>query len=145
MLLVGAGGWGSEVGRAIAASPRWSVTALADTDAKTLTAAGAEFHVPPEARFANATEALALHRAHDAVALAVPNPARVPLLLQALAAGKPVFAEKPLVHTPQQLAEVSGAQARHGTPLMVAQNYRFDPHARALRAMIAARSFGALE
>ena len=74
---------------------------------------------------------------HDAVVIAAPNPARMPALLAAIGAGRPVLAEKPLVHTPQDLSRVARALERSRGPLMVAQNYRFDPAARALRRLVA--------
>ena len=49
-----------------------------------------------------------------------------------------MIAEKPLVHTPAQLEQLATTLAETGTPLMVAQNYRFSPQSRALRRLIVA-------
>ena len=142
-LLIGAGGWGATVARAVAASPRWRLAALADTDPAALSAAAAAHGVPPAQCFRDPAEALRT-APHDAVMIAAPNPARVPLLLAAIGAGRPIMAEKPLVHTPEDLARVADALAGLPAPLMVAQNYRFDPAARALRRLIASDVAGRL-
>ena len=88
ILLVGAGGWGREVARAISTSPRWHLTGLVDTDAVALEAARDALTVPHPQCFPDAiaaTEALT----PDAVAMVVPNPARQPLMEHFLRAGVP--------------------------------------------------------
>ena len=142
-LLIGAGGWGASVARALAMSPRWRLAALADTDARALAAAAATHGIAPAGCFPDAATALR-EADHDAVVIAAPNPARMPALLAAIGAGRPVLAEKPLVHTPQDLSRVARALERSRGPLMVAQNYRFDPAARALRRLVASGDAGAL-
>ena len=136
ILLVGAGGWGREVAQAISTSPRWHLAGLVDIAPKALEAARDALPPPLPACFNDAIAAAeALNP--DAVAMVVPNPARQPLLEYFLRAGIPVFAEKPLVHTPSQLDQLAKTLFETSTPLMVAQNYRFSYQARALRTLIA--------
>ena len=70
----------------------------------------------------------------DGLVVAVPPPAQPDIVLAALAAGLPVFAEKPLamdVATAERIAEAAG---RTGVPLMVDHVHLFSPAFRGLVA-----------
>jgi len=59
----------------------------------------------------------------------------------ALEAGKPIFVEKPLAISPQQLRELEQALAQHGGILMVGFNRRFSQVLRDLAEFFASRSY----
>jgi predicted dehydrogenase/threonine dehydrogenase-like Zn-dependent dehydrogenase len=74
----------------------------------------------------------------DAVVIATRHDSHAALVVQALEAGKPVFVEKPLCLTLDELAAVEDAYARAPRPLlMVGFNRRFAPHVQRIRALIA--------
>jgi predicted dehydrogenase len=114
-----------------------------DTDPQALASTRDALPAPQPPVFKDALSAAKATRP-DAIAMVVPNPARQPLLEHFLRAGFPAFVEKPLVHSPDQLSRLGEILAEYPTPLMVAQNYRYSAHSRALRRFIEDAQFGRL-
>jgi predicted dehydrogenase/threonine dehydrogenase-like Zn-dependent dehydrogenase len=73
----------------------------------------------------------------DAVVIATRHDSHASLVVQALEAGKPVFVEKPLCLTLDELAAVEEAYARAPRPmLMVGFNRRFAPHVQRIKSLL---------
>ena len=143
-LLIGVGGWGRIHLDAFASSSRWKISALADKDVSLLAKTGRELDLPTRSLFHDPLKAI--ERAdYDAIAVVVRNPARMSILLEALRRGVPVLVEKPLVHTLADLRKVFRVVRNSKAPLMVSQNYRFEPQTRRLVQFIQDRkTWGAL-
>ena len=74
----------------------------------------------------------------EAVVIATRHDSHAALVVQALEAGKPVFVEKPLCLTLDELAAVEDAYARATRPmLMVGFNRRFAPHVQQIKTLLA--------
>ncbi|MFN8593625.1 MAG: Gfo/Idh/MocA family oxidoreductase [Thermomicrobiales bacterium] len=80
----------------------------------------------------------------DAVLIVTPPETHHQLAKTALAAGKHVLTEKPLVTTLDAARDLVGASAAAHRILMVSQNYRFRPAAMAVREYLANDVIGAL-
>ena len=77
-------------------------------------------------------EALASSEGHLAL-IGTRHDLHVPLILDALAAGLPIFCEKPLCLTPEELEEIQTAVTETGLPLWLGLNRRYSPLAIALK------------
>lgn len=97
--------------------------------------------VPKEHCFTSLGDALAATDA-DAVLVATTLPAHVPVARNALEAGRHVLVEKPFAATPAEAAEVVTLAERRRLVLMVNQNYRFFPAARAAAELVRAGGLG---
>jgi predicted dehydrogenase/NADPH:quinone reductase-like Zn-dependent oxidoreductase len=74
----------------------------------------------------------------EAVVIATRHDSHAALVVQALEAGKPVFVEKPLCLTLDELVAIEAAYARAKRPmLMVGFNRRFAPHVQQIKALLA--------
>jgi predicted dehydrogenase len=74
----------------------------------------------------------------EAVVIATRHDSHAALVVEALDAGKPVFVEKPLCLTLDELAAIEAAHAGAKRPvLMVGFNRRFAPHVRQIKALLA--------
>jgi predicted dehydrogenase len=72
----------------------------------------------------------------DAVSIIVPNKFHAPLALQALAAGKHVFCEKPPALNAREMAELKTAAEKSGRTLMFNFNNRARPESTAMKAYV---------
>ena len=95
------------------------------------------------ATYADLDTALA-EAACDAVLVTTPPATHHAVATQALRAGKPVLLEKPLAATMAEARDLVGAAEAAGLVLMVSQNYRFRPHARAAQAVVQSGALGEL-
>ena len=138
LALVGLGGHGRTIQRAVAAVPALSVVAVYDPDeAEARAAAGWS-----GAAVAPSFEALLARDDLDAVALVTPNALHRRQAEAAFAAGLDVFVEKPIANTVADgLAMVRAAEAA-GRVLMVGHNMRRSRAARRARTLIAAGRVG---
>ena len=83
----------------------------------------------------SAAELLALPEV-DAVLISLPIDAQPALVLQALAAGKPVLSEKPVAPSLAAGRKLLEAAARHRTPWLVGENHAFMPAIARLRRWV---------
>ena len=97
-----------------------------------LTAGGVAERFGFRATAASADEVLA-DPGVDAVVVATRHDSHAELVVRALEAGKPVFVEKPLALSHEDLARVMGAAERAGVQVMVGFNRRFAPATEAVR------------
>jgi predicted dehydrogenase len=80
----------------------------------------------------------------DAIYIGLTNDAHLPWTLRAIAAGRPVLCEKPLVLDAAEVAKIIAAQARAGMPVLEAFAYRYHPQIARLRDILAAGRLGDL-
>jgi predicted dehydrogenase len=78
----------------------------------------------------------------EVVYIAAPNMLHLELVEAAAQAGKPVFCEKPVGGTPEQVARAAAAARRTGVPSGVGYNYRWAPLVQYARELIATGELG---
>lgn len=69
----------------------------------------------------------------NTIFIATPHSSHAPLVIKSMESGKPVFVEKPLAITMDQLNEVIATKAKCNQPLMVGFNRRFAPISKAIK------------
>jgi myo-inositol 2-dehydrogenase/D-chiro-inositol 1-dehydrogenase len=138
--LVGAGRMGSLHARNAAASPRFSLKAVADHDEQLAGRLASELG----SSVASYADILA-DRAIRAVIVASSTASHLENVLAAVNAGKAVFCEKPLSLDAGTLASALPEIERSRMPVFVAFNRRFDPHLRELKRQVDSGAVGALE
>jgi predicted dehydrogenase len=98
------------------------------------------FSVSPAESF----EAVLADRNVDAVLLATPHSVHAPQVIEAAAAGKHVFVEKPFTLTVESARAAAKAAEAAGVVLAVGHNRRLSAGARALKRLVEEGAFGAL-
>ncbi len=88
------------------------------------------------ARWFSDSAALLRSRAPDAVVVATPNAAHLPISLQFLAHSIPVLVEKPIAATIEDAEALVAASARSGVPVLVGHHRRHNPIVRAAKRLI---------
>jgi predicted dehydrogenase len=137
--VLGAGSWGINHVRVLAAEPRCRLTAVAEPDA-TKRALIAE--LAPAARWTASAEQVLRAPDIDAVVIAAPASTHVELALAAFAAGKHVLVEKPVARRVADARRVAEAAARAGTVGMVGHLMVFHPAVRRVRELLRSGSLG---
>jgi myo-inositol 2-dehydrogenase/D-chiro-inositol 1-dehydrogenase len=118
-----------------------TVTAVTDVDASRAAAVAKLYGVPA---VHDSGEDVIADPAVDAVVVASWGPTHEQYVLAAIAAGKPVFCEKPLATTPEACERVLAAETAFGRRLIqVGFMRRYDPAYVALRAAVLDRAIGA--
>jgi len=120
--------------------PATAVSAVADASPEALEAAAAKFSVP--LAFADYRRVLELAEV-DAVAICTPTNTHYQMILDAAAAGKHIFCEKPVELSLARIAEINARVAQCGVQLMVGFNRRFDPNFLKVHEMVKAGRVGA--
>jgi predicted dehydrogenase len=131
--VIGAGTWGINHVRVLAAEPRCRVVAVAEPD-ETKRALIAE--LAPTARLTPSADAVIHAPDIDAVVIASPASTHVALALAAFAAGKHVLVEKPVATNLADARRVAEAGARAGTVGMVGHLMVFHPAVRRIRELL---------
>jgi myo-inositol 2-dehydrogenase/D-chiro-inositol 1-dehydrogenase len=140
--VIGVGMIGQEHIRRLDGGPGGSrVVAVADADAgRAVTVAGQL----PAAKALPSGEELVASDAVDAVVVTSWGPTHEPYVLAAVAAGKPVFCEKPLATTQEACRRIVDAEVAAGRRLVqVGFNRRYDPAHRALKQALDGGAVGA--
>ncbi len=138
--VVGAGGWGLNHIRVLAAEPRCELVAVAELDERKRAKVA---ELAPTARWTNDVDALFAAADIDAVVIATPASTHVELAIQAFAAGKHALIEKPLATSLEgahRVAEAARASNRIG---MVGHLMVFHPAVRRIRSLLHSGSLGA--
>ncbi|GER88706.1 oxidoreductase [Dictyobacter vulcani] len=144
IIQVGLGGWGQNWAKAIVAKNKdVETTAWVEIDAPSLEAARKRLDLPAEKCFTSLSEALDTVPA-DAVLVTASLPGHVPSARTALLANKHVLMEKPFAPTVAEAMELIELAEERGLTLMISQNYRFEPAARAAAEAIAQQKIGRL-
>jgi predicted dehydrogenase len=137
--VLGAGSWGINHVRVLAAEPRCRIVAVAEPDeAKRPLIA----EIAPAARWTQAAETIVHAPEIDAVVIASPASTHVELAIAALDAGKHVLVEKPLARSLADARRVAAAAARAGTVGMVGHLMVFHPAVRRIRELLRSGSLG---
>jgi myo-inositol 2-dehydrogenase/D-chiro-inositol 1-dehydrogenase len=117
------------------------VVAVADADAERAAAVAAGL---PAAKALSTGEELIASDAVDAVVVTSWGPTHEPYVLACIAAGKPVFCEKPLATTQEATRRIVDAEVAAGRRLVqVGFNRRYDPAHRALKQAVDGGAIGA--
>ncbi|GCE19860.1 Gfo/Idh/MocA family protein [Dictyobacter kobayashii] len=144
IIQVGLGGWGQNWARAVVAKNEdVETTAWVEIDAPSLEAARERLELPAERCFTSLDEALKTVEA-DAVLVTASLPGHVPSARTALLADKHVLMEKPFAPTVAEARELVELAEQRGRILMISQNYRFEPAARAAAKVVADQTIGRL-
>ena len=116
------------------------VSAVADVDTAVAATVGARIGAPAF----ESGEALIADPSVDAVVVCSWGPTHEQYVLAALAAGKPVFCEKPLATTQEACLRIVEAETAHGSRLVqVGYMRRYDEAYRALKAVVGSGQIGA--
>ncbi len=135
VVLIGCGGRGTSAHGAWAAkSERLDLVAVCDVDAQRLQAASARLGVPGESDYRR----LLARSDVEAVLIATGARFHAPIALDAIAAGKHVFVEKPLADSPQAARALARAGRAAGVVGVVGYQFRMSPFAAALAAELPA-------
>jgi myo-inositol 2-dehydrogenase/D-chiro-inositol 1-dehydrogenase len=140
--VIGVGMIGQEHIRRLDGGPGGSrVVAVADADAERAAAVAGQL---PAAKALTTGEELIASDAVDAVVVTSWGPTHEPYVLAAVAAGKPVFCEKPLAITQEACRRIVEAEVAAGRRLVqVGFNRRYDPAHRALKQAVDGGAIGA--
>ena len=115
------------------------LVALADVASEALTAASERLGGPRA--FSDYRQVLALEEV-DAVAICAPTDLHYQMILDAAAAGKHIFCEKPIDLAVERIAHVVEEVNRLGVELMVGFQRRFDPSFQAMREAVQSGKIG---
>jgi myo-inositol 2-dehydrogenase/D-chiro-inositol 1-dehydrogenase len=140
--VIGVGMIGQEHIRRLDGGPGGSrVVAVADADAERAAAVAGQL---PAAKALPSGEELIASNAVDAVVVTSWGPTHEPYVLACIAAGKPVFCEKPLATTQAACRQIVEAEVAAGRRLVqVGFNRRYDPAHRALKRVVDDGAIGA--
>jgi predicted dehydrogenase len=135
LVQVGLGGWGRNWNRIVRALDDVTCVGYADSSAQARDLAQRDFQLPQSHFYSSVAEAL---EATDAEAVLVTTNlhGHVPVVQQAIEAGKHVIVEKPFAPTVEEARRVVESAEAAGVVLMVSQNYRFFPAIRAVKRLL---------
>jgi predicted dehydrogenase len=129
-MVVGAGVFGRNHARAIAALPDVELTAIVDTDFSRAQALAQEFN---SHAYPSVDEMMG---GADAAIVATPTSTHEAVAAQLLEAGTDVLVEKPIAHTAEAGARLARLAERHGRILQVGHLERFNPAVLALEQVL---------
>jgi predicted dehydrogenase len=138
--LIGAGGRCRHLMQALAKVANTRMTALCDVYEPHLEQAQ-KLADPKAATFRDYRELLGRKDIH-AVLIASPDHWHVPMTIDAMAAGKDVYVEKPLTHNLSEGRTILEAQARHKRVVQVGTQQRSMPHIIRARELVRDRRLG---
>jgi predicted dehydrogenase len=96
------------------------------------------------ARWTSDWRALIADSAVDVVSICTPTPLHAEMALAAIAAGKPVWCEKPLAPSPAEARAMTEAAEAAGVPTIVGFNYLCSPMVRLAREIVSSGEIGEL-
>lgn len=142
LIHVGMGGWGRDWARLLATRPDLVETlGWVDVQQAMLDLVRADMPAGTGAYFGTLEQALEATDA-DAVLVTTPIAYHLPVVLAALEAGKHVLVEKPFAPSVDDARQAVEAADAAGLTLMVSQNYRHYPAARAAASLVREGSYG---
>jgi predicted dehydrogenase len=136
--VLGAGSWGINHVRVLAAEPRCRVVAVAEPD---LAKRPRIAELAPAARWTESAAEVLADGDVDAIVIATPAATHVELAIAALDAGKHVLVEKPLARRIAEARRVAAA-VRPGTVAMVGHLMVFHPAVRRIRELLRGGGLG---
>lgn len=130
--LIGAGAFGRRLASRLPSVPGLRLVALHDADPATAAAASAELDVPAM----DSLSALIGHADVEAVIIATPHASHAPIALEAAAAGRHLFVEKPLAVTALDARRIADAAQAEDVVLVVGHVTRLLPVAASALALL---------
>jgi predicted dehydrogenase len=143
VLQVGLGVWGKGWANLVRASAEVELVAVVDSSPEALAWAVGELGIEARSCYSSLRQAAAAVDC-DAMLIATPPETHRALAEVALGAGKHVLVEKPLATTLQDAQELVELGRRADVSIVVGQNYRFSPAARAIKRLMSDGSLGAI-
>ena len=137
--VVGLGYWGPNLVRNLQELPAADLATVCDLRPELLAKTARRY--PGVATTTSFQEVLA-DEAIEAVCIATPVTTHHPLALQALAAGKHVFIEKPMAASGEQARELVAAAVDAGRVVMPGHTFLYSPPVNTIRELIAAGELG---
>ncbi len=128
--LIGAGMRGLQLAKQIGGLDRLRIAAVCDVDQGRADAAGKQLNVPAVYDHKRLLDS----REIDALVIATSARWHAPVALDALAAGRHVYCEKPLADTPEVARRMADAARAAGTVALVGYQQRFTPFCELLAA-----------
>jgi myo-inositol 2-dehydrogenase/D-chiro-inositol 1-dehydrogenase len=141
LALFGAGFIGQVHGLNVAAHPRAELAYVFDVNR----GAAEKLGGLTGARVVDSPEAIWEAGDVDAVVIASSTNTHADLLLSAIAAGKPVYCEKPIDLDIERVKQVAVAAERSHTPILIGFSRRFDPNHLAVREAVQGGEIGKIE
>ncbi|HSN24830.1 MAG TPA: Gfo/Idh/MocA family oxidoreductase [Kofleriaceae bacterium] len=141
LAVIGAGAWGINHVRVIAAEASCELAAVVDPDPRAMQAVRA---VAPRAKIVAAVDDVLADPSIDAVVIASPAATHVSLACAALEAGKAVLVEKPLAMNAADARRVVATAARQGRVAMVGHLMLHHPAVLRLRDLLQSGQLGTL-
>jgi myo-inositol 2-dehydrogenase/D-chiro-inositol 1-dehydrogenase len=139
--LFGAGFIGQVHGLNVAAHPRAGLGYVYDVDL----AAAEKLAGSTGAKVANSPDDVWGASDVDAVVIASSTNTHADLLMSAIAAGKPVYCEKPIDLNIDRVKEVAVAAEKKHTPILIGFSRRFDPNHLGVRQAVQSGEIGKIE
>lgn len=140
--LLGTGGRCRHLVRSLVGIPNVEVRALADVYEPNLTATTALLPAGRQPVLTKDYRELLANRDVQAVLIASPDHWHVPMTIDAMAAGKDVYVEKPLTHKIEEGRAVLEALERHPRIVQIGTQQRSMPHIRRAKELIDAGRIG---
>jgi predicted dehydrogenase len=140
--LIGTGGRCRQLLKALTAIPDARVVALCDVDDSQIDQT--RKLVDPKVFVTKRYKELLEKKDIQAVLVATPDHWHVPITVDACAAGKDVYVEKPLTHGRSEEAAVQEAQDRHGRIVQVGMQQRSMPHIQKAKEIVKSGRLGAV-
>lgn len=145
LLQIGLGSWGRRWAELVQDTAGFEIGAVVDPDPVSRTWAAERLNLPPDRIFPNPDSALAgAGRDVDAALVTTPPGTHRTIAEAALRARLHVLVEKPLATTLEDGQALAATARETGKTLMVSQNYRFTPMARAMRQTVLSGQIGEL-
>ncbi|MFK7692259.1 Gfo/Idh/MocA family protein [Paenibacillus sp. HJGM_3] len=140
--VIGLGAWGQCHLEAYRSIPNVEIAAICDQRTDVLDGTGDRY--PAARRIQDSSELLGASGI-DLVSIVTSEQGRLPLVLQALQAGKHVLVEKPVSLQAEEARQMQEAAERHGVHIVPGHILRFDPRYAEIRAAIQAGTLGELQ
>ncbi len=135
--VVGAGSWGRNHVRSVAALPEADLAAICDLDAGVRESMARQY---PAALVTDSIEDAI--GAAEAVVIATPAASHLKLANKAIELGRPVLVEKPFALSVKEAESMAESAARHGVATLAGHLLVFHPAVEKLKAMIEAGDLG---
>jgi predicted dehydrogenase len=139
--VVGAGSWGKNLVRNFAGVKNARLAAVCDRDEKCLAALAPSY---PQARFTRDFAEVLGDRDISAVVIATDAPTHYRLAMDALAAGKHTYVEKPMCQSPAEAEALADAAEKAGLKIMVGHLLLYHPAVLKLKSLVDSGELGTI-
>ena len=140
--VVGLGYWGPNLVRNLYELPSAELVAICDTNESRLALVGGRY---PSIRRTTSYSALVADPAIEAILIATPVLSHYAFGMEAIAAGKHVFIEKPLAASAREAMQLASAAAAAGLTIMPGHTFLYSPSVTAIRELVQTGELGELQ